>query len=237
MPLPKLSHPIIDVVIPSTKKKIKLRPMLVKEEKILLMAKTSEDPTDILIAVKQIVNNCIIDSDVDIDKLALFDIEYLFLRIRSVSVSNITNVSYRDNDDEKIYDFEINLDEVEVKFPENINKNIKITDTMGIIMKYPEASLYADEEFMKSSANEVIDMLIARCIDKLYDGDEMTDLSTYPKEEVLEFLNSLDVNTYDQMRKFFNSLPSIYHKIEYTNAKGSERVIEMTSLSDFFTLR
>lgn len=237
MALPKISHPLFDVIIPSTKKKLKIRPMLVKEEKILLMAKTSEDEKGILAAITQVVNNCIVDSDVNIDNLATFDIEYLFLRIRSVSVSNISKVSYKDNSDNKVYDFEVELDKVEVKFPEKIEKNIKITEDMGIIMKYPEASLYSDEEFLNSTPEEFVETLVARCIDKVYDGDQMFDLKSFTKKEVDEFIEQLDVNTYDKVKTFFSQLPRLYYKIEYKNSKGEEREIPMTTLNDFFTLR
>lgn len=237
MALPKITHPMFDVIVPSTKKKLKIRPMLVKEEKILLMAKTTEDDKSILSAITQVVNNCIVDSDVDVDKLATFDIEYLFLKIRSVSVSNISRVSYKDNSDNKVYDFEVDLDKVEVKFPEKIEKNIKITDTMGIIMKYPEASLYTDESFLSTSAELFVETLISRCIDKVYDGDQMYDMKTVSKKEADEFIEQLDVNTYDKVRAFFADLPRLFYKIEYTNEKGENREIIMSTLNDFFTLR
>lgn len=237
MALPKISHPMFDVVIPSTKKKLKIRPMLVKEEKILLMAKTSDDPTAILPAIKQVVNNCIVDNDVDIDKLALFDIEYLFIKIRSFSVSNVVKVSYRDNSDDKIYDFEIDLNTVEVQFPKDIDKTIKMTDTTGIIMKYPDASLYSDQEFLNSSPEEIIENLITRCIDKVYDGDQIFDNKSFTLQEVKEFVEQLDVNTYEKMKEFLSDLPKLYHKLEYKNSKDEDREIIMSSLNDFFTLR
>lgn len=237
MALPKLTHPMFDVVIPSSKKKIKIRPMLVKEEKILLMAKTSDDPSDILSAVKQVVNNCIVDSDVDVEKLALFDVEYIFIKIRSYSVSNVSKVSYRDNEDNKVYDFDVDLDKVEVVFPEKTDTNFAINDTMGIIMKYPQASLYSDKEFLNSSAEQVLDNLILNCVDKIYDGDTMLDPKTFPKEELKEFIENIDVNSYDKLRKFFNSLPTLQYKISYKNEMGNERNIELNSLTDFFTLR
>lgn len=237
MALPKITHPMFDVIIPSTKTKIKIRPMLVKEEKILLMAKNGEEETEILAAVKQVVNNCIVTDGIDVDKLALFDIEYLFIKIRSVSVSNVSKVSYKDNEDDKIYDFEVELDKVEVKFPDKIEKNIVITDNTGIIMKYPEASLYSDTEFLKSSPEQMIDNLILHCIDKIYDGDEMFDPKTFKLSELNDFIDQLDVSTYDKLRNFFANLPTLYYKIEYTNLNGNERSIEMTALTDFFTLR
>lgn len=237
MALPKISHPMFDVVIPSMKKKIKIRPMLVKEEKILLMAKSGEDDKEILAAVKQVVNNCIVTADIDIDKLALFDIEYLFVKIRSVSVSNVSKVSYRDNEDGEIYDFEVELEKVEVQFPEKIEKNIPINETTGIMMKYPEASLYSDEEFLKSNPEEMIDNLILRCIDKIYDGDEMYDPKTFSQNEIKDFVEQLDVNTYEKMRQFFTNIPKLYYIIKYTNKLGNDRSIEMSALTDFFTLR
>ncbi len=237
MALPKISHPMFDVVIPSTKKKIKIRPMLVKEEKILLMAKTSDDATAILPAIKQVVNNCIVESDIDVDRLALFDIEYLFIKIRGFSVSNVVKVSYRDNSDDKVYDFEIDLDKIEVQFPKNIEKTIKMTDTTGIIMKYPEASLYSDEEFLNSSPEDIIENLITRCIDKVYDGDVIFDTKTFTVKEVKEFVEELDINTYDKMKTFLTDLPKLYHKLEYKNSKGEDREIVMSALNDFFTLR
>lgn len=228
---------MFDVVIPSSKKKIKIRPMLVKEEKILLMAKTSDDASDILSAVKQVVNNCIVDSDVDVEKLALFDVEYIFVKIRAYSVSNISKVSYRDNEDSKVYDFDVDLDKVEVIFPENLETNFAINDTLGIIMKYPQASLYSDKEFLQSPAEQILDNLILNCIDKIYDGDAMIDPKTYPREELKDFVENIDVNTYDKIRKFFNTLPTLQYKITYKNEMGNERNIELNSLTDFFTLR
>lgn len=237
MALPKISHPMFDVIIPSTKTKIKIRPMLVKEEKILLMAKNGEEETEILSAVKQVVNNCIVTDGVDVDKLALFDVEYLFVKIRAVSVSNVSKVSYKDNDDEKVYDFEIDLDAVEVKFPDKTEKNIAISDTSGIIMKYPEAALYSDTEFLKLPAEQIIDSLILHCVDKIYDGDEMYDPKTFKMSELNDFIEQLDVNTYDKLRQFFTNIPSLYYQIEYTNLNGNKREITLTALTDFFTLR
>jgi len=237
MSLPKISHPLFDVVIPSTKTKIKIRPMLVKEEKILLMAKAGNDPVEILSSVKQVVNNCIIDESIDVDRLALFDVEYLFVRIRAVSIDNIIKISFKDKEDEKIYNFEANLDNVIVKFPEKLEKNIKITDNMMISLKYPEARLYSDKEFMGLPVENLLDALILKCIDKVYVEDEVYDAKNSSEVEITEFLNDLSIESYGKIRTFFASLPTLYYKIEYKNEKGSERTIEMKQLTDFFTLR
>jgi len=237
MTLPKISHPLYDVNIPSTNKKIKIRPMLVKEEKLLLMAKTSDDSRDILSAIKQVVNNCIADDNIDVDKLAIFDIEYLFLRIRAFSISNVSKVSYRDNEDNEIYDFEIDLDNIKVEFPENVKKSIEVDDTTTIVMKYAEASLYTDEEFSKIEPKNLFDELVVRCIDKIYVGDEMYDTSSMTREQLTEYLENFEIPTYAKMRNFVMNMPTLKYVIEYKNSKGSDRKIVMTALNDFFTLR
>jgi hypothetical protein len=237
MALPKINHPLFDLTIPSTKKKIKLRPMLVKEEKILLMAKISDDAKDILAAVKQVVNNCIVTEGIDVDKLALFDIEYMFVKIRAFSVSNITNVSYRDNEDEQVYDFDVDLNEVEIIFPEKIEKNIKINDDLMIVMKYAEASLYTDDEFAAVDPKNFFDELVIRCVDKIYEGDVMFDPSSVTKDELKEYLETFNTSVYDEMRTFVVNAPRLNYVISYKNSKGSDRKIVMTALTDFFTLR
>lgn len=236
MPLPKVKHPIYEFTIPSTKKRESFRPFLVREEKLLLMAKASEDPADSLRAVKQIVNNCAIDPNFDIDKLPIFDLEYLFLQLRAVSVNNLVTVSYRDNEDKKVYDFTIDLKEINVKFPEGSDPVIPVTDTMGIVMKWPSASVLDDKAYF-SSGEDAYYELILRSMDKIYDGDELYDPAEYSIKELEEFLDDCGVDTLDKIQKFMFQAPRLYHKLTYTNENGRERVIELTSLTDFFTLR
>lgn len=237
MALPKINHPLFDLTIPSSKKKIKLRPMLVKEEKLLLIAKSSDDAKDVLSAVKQVVNNCIVTEGIDVDKLTLFDIEYMFVKIRSFSVSNISKVSYRDNEDDEVYDFDVDLNAVEILFPENIEKNIKVTNDIVVVMKYAEASLYDDEEFSKVDPRNLYDEMVIRCVDTIYEGDTKFDPNSVSKDELKEYLENFDISVYDNMRKFIASSPRLNYVIEYKNSKGSDRKIVMSSLNDFFTLR
>jgi hypothetical protein len=234
MPLPKIKHSIHEFKVPSTDKKLSFRQFLVREEKILLMAKSSEDPADIFRAVKQIVNNCCLDEAFDVDKLTIFDLEYLFLKLRAVSVSNQIKVSYRDNDDQQVYDFEIDLDEIEVDFPAGIEKVIKITDTMGIKMKWAAASIFDDKTYFKSDSSYY--ELVLRCIDMIYDGEDIYDVANYTLKEVEEFLDDCSIEVLEKIQKFMASTPRLYHKITYTNANGKDRAIELTSLTDFFTL-
>jgi hypothetical protein len=232
MPLPKIDQPLFDMTIPSTGKKILFRPFLVKEEKILLIAQQSENDSEIIRAIKQILNACI-QEDLDIDLLAIFDLEYMFLKLRARSVNNVVKLSYRDIEDGELYDFELDLDTIEVKMPEVINSKIEINDTVGMTMKYPAASI---TDRMKDFENEVdlMTFFIVNCIDTIYDEDNVYVASEFSEAEITEFLDGLDVMSFEKIRQFFESVPRLYHKIEYTNSIESKRTIELTSLKDFF---
>lgn len=232
MPLPKIDQPLFDMIIPSTGKKIVFRPFLVKEEKILLIAQQSGNDTEVIRAIKQILARCIQD-DLDIDDLAIFDLEYMFLKLRARSVNNIVKLSYRDIEDGELYDFELDLDTIEVKMPEQINSKIEINENVGMTMKYPSASI---TDRMKDFDNEVdlMTFFIVNCIDTIYDEDSVYVVDEFSEEEITEFLDGLDVKTFEKIRKFFENVPRLYHKIEYTNSLESKRTIELTSIKDFF---
>jgi hypothetical protein len=232
MPLPKIDQPIFDMTIPSNGKKITFRPFLVKEEKILLIAQQSGNDTEIIRAIKQILNNCV-QEDLDIDGLAIFDLEYMFLKLRSKSVNNVVKLSYRDNEDDQIYNFELDLDTIEIEMPETVSSKIEITENVGMTMKYPDASI---TDRMKDFENEVdlMTFFIVNCIDTIYDEDNVYIASEFSDDEISEFLDGLDVKTFEKIREFFEDIPRLYHKIEYKNSAGSERSIELTSLKDFF---
>lgn len=234
--LPKIDYPVHKIKIPSLKKDFHFRPFLVKEEKLLLMAKESDNPSDILTAIKQIISNCAIDPKFDINKLALFDLEYIFLKLRAVSVENTIKVSYRDAEDSKVYEFEIDLDEVEVKFPEKSDNNIKITNKSGIIMKYPSASLYDDKEFLNLDKDYMFELII-RCIDSIYYEDQVYNCSDYKKDDLNEFLEGLNIKTFEKIQTFLLTVPRMEYKIEYDNSLGNKREIILSSLNDFFTWR
>jgi hypothetical protein len=232
MPLPKIDQPLFDMTIPSTGKKIAFRPFLVKEEKILLIAQQSGNDSEIIRAIKQILNNCIQD-DIDLDSFAIFDLEYAFLKLRARSVNNIVKLAYRDTEDDEVYNFELDLDKIEIEMPEKINSKIDITDTVGMTMKYPSASI---TDKMTNFDNEVdlMTFFIVNCIDTIYDEDSVYVADDFSEEEISEFLDGLDVKSFEKIREFFESVPRLYYKIEYTNSIGSERSIELTSLKDFF---
>lgn len=234
--LPKIKHPVFEFIVPSTKKKEMFRPFLVREEKILLMAKTAEDKADIFRAIKQVINNCALNAGFDVDKLATFDLEFLFIQLRSVSVNNNVSVSYRDNEDGEIYEFDIDLNKIKVEFPEGIDSKIMINPEVGIKLKYPSASIFDDKAFMNSGEDSYYE-LVVRSIDKIFDTESVYDPAEYKPEEIEDFMNQLDVKTFEKIQSFMNSMPRLYYKISYNNKNGNERNIELTTLSDFFTLR
>jgi len=234
--LPKIDYPIYTINVPSTKENFKFRPFLVKEEKLLLMAKESENSSDILSAIKQIITNCSLENKFDIDKYAIFDLEYIFLKLRSFSVDNIVKVGYKDFEDEKIYNFEIDLDEVKIIFPEKIDNNIKITENSGIVMRFPPASLYSDKEFLEIEKDYMFELII-RCIDKIYYEDEIYETKNYKKEEINEFLENLNIKVFENIQKFLLNVPKMEYIIKYKNSLDNDREIALTSLNDFFTWR
>lgn len=237
MALPKIDYPTLNIKIPPAKKPTLFRPMLVREEKLLLIAKASEDETDILRAIKQVVNNCCLDSNFDIDKLPLYALEHVFIQLRGNSIGNEIEVSYRDLEDNKSYKFTVDLQKIEIKYPENIDKVIKVTPKSGLVMKYPTASIYNDKEFLEAEGEETFYRLVVRCIDQIYDEDNVFESKDFEEEAILEFLEFLDIPSFDKVRLFMSSIPTLYYKLEYTNELGNKREIELKTLFDFFTLR
>ena len=235
--LPKIDHPTFKIKIPSTEKTHAFRPFLVKEEKILLMAKESKSTSDILSAIRQIVINCSVDEKFDIDKLALFDLEYIFLKLRSVSVDNVVKVAYRDIDEDKLYYFEVDLEEVEVKFPnKKVDNVVKISDNSGVVLRYPPASIYGDKDFLENSKEHMFD-LIVRCIDSVYVNEEVHESKNIERKEIEDFLDSLDVKTFRGIQDYLTNTPKLYKEITYENSNGKKKKIVLKSLNDFFTWR
>lgn len=236
MSLPKMMQPTFNVSIPSTDDKIRMRPFLVREEKILLMAQTSENPKDIVLAIQQVVNNCLVDK-VNVDDLTTFDLEYLFLKLRGKSVGNTIELKYTDPTDNIRYDIIVNVDDVEVKFDEEHTNKIEITDKSGLILKYPKTDVTEKLTANLNSEVEMLFELMKYCIDTVYDEGNVYDMSDYSDEQVNEFLEALDITTFKKIQKFIETMPKLYHEVTYTRKDGSEGKVVLQTLNDFFTLR
>jgi hypothetical protein len=235
MNLPLLQIPQFTVKLPSINEDVTLRLMVVREEKILLIAKQSEDRIDILKAIKQVVSNCL--QEYDVSKLTLFDLEFLYVKIRAYSASNIIKLSYIDKEDNKTYDFNVDLiKDVTIKKEDNNPKiEFKNGDNLfEIFLKYPSSSLYDDENFLGIS-DDFFENLVFRCIDKiLMNGNVLT---TDSFEEFKQWFDTLPITAYDDIKQYFSKLPKLFCEISYTNSVGTERKIVLQSLEDFFMLR
>lgn len=237
MALPRIDMPIFELNLPSTGVVCKYRPITTKEEKLLLMAKEGGERGDILAAVKQIVNNCLLEPKDVIDDLALFDLEYLYIRIRAASISNKLKLSFRDNEDEETREFTIDLDKVEVTFPEKDRRIIPVNKKIKIEMRYPPASIYDDKKFLEMSGEKVYGELAVRCIARVNDGGNVSyDWKTGKIDELTSWIDELPLEVYTHMKDFFLNLPHLKHEIKYNNKNGTERLIVLTTLNDFFFL-
>jgi len=232
--LPKIAAPTFELTQPSTKKPLQFRPFLVKEEKALLIAKESGERKDIFNAMKKVIGACVLNEDFNVDKVPLFDMEYIFLKIRAKSVSNIVKFKVDDSTDKKTYDLEVDLDEVEVKFPENSDKKIMVSDSVGIVMKYLTAEI-SDEIDEESTDTEIIFRTMNHSIESVFDEENVYPWSDYKTKDREEFINSLSIEVYNKIQKFLDTMPSLEHVVTYTNSEGVEKKVVFRSLDDFFT--
>ena len=236
MALPKLITPTYELEIPSTDEKIKYRPFLVKEEKILMMAMESKKSADIVQAVKDIVSECTFNK-VNIDTVPMFDVEYIFLNIRAKSVGEVSKLKLLCPDDGKTYaECEINLSEVEVQVGEDHTNKIELDNGMGMIMKYPSIDSFKDTGITVINAGNMLDV-ITNCIMQIYEeeGKKTYDPKDQTKKELTEFIEQLNTAQFKKVQKFFDTMPKLKHEITIKNPKTKkESKVTLTGLNDFF---
>ena len=238
MPLPKIATPIYELEIPSLKKKIRYRPFLVKEEKILIIALESEDSKQIANAVKNVITNCILSKGIKVEDLATFDIEYLFLNIRGKSVGETVDVLITCPDDGTTQvPTSINLDEINVEVDPEHSRDIKLDDSLTLRMRYPSMTEFIKNNFDSGESVSVDDTfdLIVSCIDQIYSEEESWTASDSTKKELLEFVEQLSSKQFKQVEKFFDTMPKLSHtiKIKNPNTKVESEVV-LEGLSAFF---
>jgi hypothetical protein len=240
MPLPKISTPTYELELPSTGKKIRYRPFLVREEKILIMALESEDTKQISNAIVQILSDCIATKTVKVSELSTFDIEYLFLNVRAKSVGETVEVNVTCPDDgETQVQMEINIDDIEVQKDPNHSNIIKLDENLSMKLKYPSLEQFVENNFevneSDSDVNKSLSMIIS-CIDMVYDQEESWSAADCSKKELEEFVEQMNTKQFKEIENFFVTMPKLSHTIKVKNPNTKvENEIVLEGLASFFT--
>ena len=236
MPLPKIVTPTFELTLPSNKKKVKYRPFLVKEEKILILAIESGGMKEVTMAIKDVLKNCVLTRGIKIDELPTFDIEYLFLNIRARSIGESIDLLVTCPDDGKTkVNTQIYIDEVEVKTDKDHTKDIKIDDTYTMRLKYPSLDQFVDENFNFEKETDNTFSLVASCIEMIFSKEEAWEGKDSTQEELVGFLEQLNSTQFKQVQKFFETMPKLSHDIEVENPETKVKsTVTLEGLASFF---
>ena len=238
MPLPKISTPTYELELPSTGQEIQYRPFLVKEEKLLVLALESENTKEITTAIKNVIKSCIQTKNIKVESLPTFDIEYLFLNIRGKSVGEEIEVNVICPDDGETYvPVKINIDEIQVQKNGDHNNKIQVDDNIIMEMKYPSLDQFIKNNFDfsgDSNMDQSFD-LVASCIDKIFNEEEVWASSDVTKKELIDFLEQMNSAQFKQIEKFFETMPKLSHSVKVKNPKTEvESEVVLEGLSSFF---
>ena len=238
MPLPKIATPTYELELPSTGGTVKYRPFLVKEEKVLVIALESEDNKQITTAIKAVLKSCVLTKGIKVETLPTFDIEYLFLNIRGKSVGESIDVNIICPDDEKTsVKVVIDLDDIKVNKTEGHSNQIKLDENLMMELKYPSLDEFIKNnfDFNDQNAMEQSFKLIASCIDKIYNEEEVWVAADCTKKEITEFLESKNSSQFKKIEEFFTSMPKLSHTIKVTNPNTKvESEVVLEGLASFF---
>lgn len=240
MPLPVIATPTYELVLPSNDKKIKFRPFLVKEEKILIIALESKDTTQITNAVKEVISNCILTKGIKVEELPIFDIEYLFLNIRAKAIGESIELIITCGDDgvTKV-PTTIYVDEIKVDKPKGHTNKVEIEGGYTVQLKYPSLEQFIGNNFeISSKSSETIDKstkLISMCVDMVYNEEDCWAASDCTQKEIVEWIEKLSPKDYKKIEKFFKTMPKLSHKVTVVNPETQiENTVVLEGLSDFF---
>ena len=219
MSLPKINTPEYRLTVPSTDEEITYRPFLVKEEKLLLIASETEDEEATFKAIRNIIEGCCLTGNIDLDKMPLFDMEYIFLNIRAKSVGEVAKIKVTCPDDEKTQvDVEVDLTKINVVMEEDHDPRIQLTDNIGVLMSYPSmATVGLAQTLKKGEATSALFETIANCLYQIWEGEEVHDAMDYSLKDKMAFLESLNHTQFEMIQKFFETMPTVKHDIEVTN--------------------
>lgn len=233
MALPKIQQPLFNLTVPSTKKQVQFRPFTVKEEKILLMAQESKDVEQIVLAIKQIINNCI--ENIDVDALAMFDMEYILIHLRAQSVGNEIEFKIKDPETEETIEMVLDINDIKIKENPKHTNLIKIDEDFYIKMLYPKLDalkkIQGVEEKDRQSA--MFNMMID-CIDSIVQGEEVFRLKDFSKKEVDDFTDSLSAIHVNLIKEFFDTMPTLRYEKEYTRGNGTKKTFVAEGMETFF---
>jgi hypothetical protein len=240
MPLPKISTPTFELELPSNGKKIKYRPFLVREEKILIMALETEDLKQISDAIVQILSECILTKNIKVEDLSTFDIEYLFLNVRAKSVGETVEVNITCPDDgETTVQLEINIDDIKVQKDPKHNNIIKLDDKLSMKLKYPALHQFVENNFEISAEGSDVNKslsLISSCIDMVYDEEESWSAVDCTKKELEDFIEQLNTKQFKEIETFFTTMPKLSHTVKVKNPNTNvESEIVLEGLASFFS--
>jgi hypothetical protein len=235
MALPKIDQPLFELEIPSTGKKAKYRPFTVKEEKILLIAQESKDMDQIILSIKQVINNCM--PEINVDGLSVFDLEYIILNIRAKSVNNEIAFGFEDEDTGERIDTVIDINQVKVEFNDEHTKKININDQYYMMMRYPSLEEVRQMQSADEGSTEQMFTTMVSCIDTLVDesSDEVFKLSDFSDEEVSDFVDGFTSSVVEDIQKFYVTMPKLRHTIDYKDNKGKKKQFVVEGMDSFFT--
>ena len=240
MPLPTIDTPTYELKLPSSSKKIKYRPFLVREEKILILALESKSESEITNAVTDVLKKCILTKGVDVDSLPTFDIEYIFLNIRAKSIGEDIKMTVTCPDDGLTeVPVTVYVDEIKVVKPKDHKIDIVLDDNMTLRMKYPSISQFIENNFeVEDDPETVVDKtfkVVADCIDTVYTKEDVWDGKDYSPDERMQFVEQLNSKQYKEVEKFFSTMPKLSHTIEVVNPNTKEKnSVVLEGLADFF---
>ena len=240
MPLPTISTPTYELTLPSSGKKIKYRPFLVREEKVLIMALESEDTKQITNSVIDILNSCILSKGIKLETLATFDIEYLFLNIRSKSVGETIDVNIVCPDDNKTQvAVTVDVDSIKIKKDRKHKNVIKLDDNLSLKLKYPSMNQFIESNFEskidESEVKSTLDMIIS-CIDVIFNEEESWPASESTPKELEDFIDQLNTKQFKLIEDFFATMPKLTHTIKVKNPNtGVESDVKLEGLAAFFS--
>jgi len=237
MALPSVEVPRYELTLPSQDTKVQFRPFVVKEEKILLMAMESKDNNEIVTATKEIINACTFEQ-LDVDKLPMFDVEYLLLQIRAKSVGEVSKFKVICPDDKQTAtDVELDLSKIEVQVDDEHTNKVVVDEkrNLGIVLKYPSLEITkAGFDVSKTDVDTMFNV-VTSCIDHIFEGEKIYPAKDSTKEELKTFLEELPQSTFLNIRKFFDTMPQLRHEVEVTNPKTSVKSkVTFKGLQDFF---